>query len=558
MGVSPNIVVKKCTQAGIGFWLASKIALKLGDKLPSSERGINNAIYAALAEEDPDAAELFRMYYGIMVRTSDHRIEYFDRSKITKSLVKETRLPVSVAEDIAKKVEADIRRLQLRNVSAPLIREMVNAELLSRRLFKAQARYTRLGLPIYDVSQVLKKPGKSLSKFTEVFGDRIMEEYSLTSLLPSDCATAHLNALIHVHGLSHFGLTPYSFLNDLRLFFMHGVRIPGLISTGPAKKASVAVSHAARILSVSKDYVYASVGIDSFNVLVAPFLRTVPKKRWAQIAQDFLYELNEHYLPRKAFTVTLSKEIPGWLGRLGAVGPGGTLSGTYSDYSDEASAFYEIFLEVLERGDNAGNPFRFPFLCLRRDTRGHVALNSSKCFVYPDVLEKPRAGVMQVVSVNIPKILHEARTEEKVYSEIRRAASLAFKVFRVKHIMMMENAHKKNMLPFLTQSFGGREYAQIKDFYYVLSPDFISTAGSISERIVRYLERLVKDERNESGLNIRLGYRETGFLMKRNLAEGVPTEKISLETAEKLQRLFPMGIGYPEKSEKIVLSGELY
>ncbi len=569
MSVSPNIVIKKCTQAGIDFWLASKVALKIGDNLPASERGVNRLIYQTLKELDPEAAEVFNVYHGIRVRTTDNSIEYFDRSRITKSLVKETRLPVSVSEDIAAKVEAEIRRLHLRDISAPLIREMVNVELLNRRLFNAKSKYARLGLPVYDVSQVLKKPPKMPAGLTAVFGNGIMEEYALTMLLPKECSEAHLNALIHVHGLSHFALTPLTFLNDLHPFLAQGIRIPGLISTGPAKKAEVAVSHAARILSISKDYVAFGTGIDSLNVLIAPFLRGIPKKRWPQIAQDFLYELNEHHLPRKAFTLTMSKKVPGWLAKRRAVLPGGKRDGAYADYADEAAGFYEIFLEVFKRGDYDHNRFRFPFLCLKEDNRGHVRLDSSKSFVYSDIVEKPGTGLMQSVSLNIPRIIHEAGgSEDKMYNEIKKKTLTAFKVFRVKHELMLENAYKKNFLPFLTQSFRGKEYAGLKDFYYLLSPDFLSCGvskldegkGSIElcERIVRYLERLVKDERKETGLNIRLGYRETEFLRHRNQAEGIPTGTVDTKTVLSLQKLFPLGLGAKEHIPGIKLSGDLF
>ena len=91
------------------------------------------------------------------VRTSRLTMEEFDPEKIADSLVREVGLARWVAEEVAREVADIIARARLRFLSAPLIRELVNYVLLAHGLEEARMRYTRVGMPIYDVDALLQK-----------------------------------------------------------------------------------------------------------------------------------------------------------------------------------------------------------------------------------------------------------------------------------------------------------------------------------------------------------------------------------------------------------------
>ncbi len=140
----------------------------------------------------------------IYVRSSRMRIEKFSRNKIASSLVKETRIPRKTAEEIALKVENILRSSNVRYVTAPLIRELVNSLLIASNLEDARFLYTRIGMPVYDVSQILKR--ELPARVREVICGRTIREYTLLRIFPRQISDAHLSSLIHVHEIERFPL----------------------------------------------------------------------------------------------------------------------------------------------------------------------------------------------------------------------------------------------------------------------------------------------------------------------------------------------------------------
>ena len=92
---------------------------------------------------------------ALFVRTSAEDIVGWDRGKIIAALVRETNIDQEMAEVIGEEVEEQIKRLNLRTVTAPLIRELVDIKLLEHGLEEARRRHTRLGAPLYDVKRII-------------------------------------------------------------------------------------------------------------------------------------------------------------------------------------------------------------------------------------------------------------------------------------------------------------------------------------------------------------------------------------------------------------------
>ena len=60
MTVSPNIIIKKCKQAGVSFWAASKAAVELKNEVNElDERQLIKKIAKKLEEFDEEAANQF-------------------------------------------------------------------------------------------------------------------------------------------------------------------------------------------------------------------------------------------------------------------------------------------------------------------------------------------------------------------------------------------------------------------------------------------------------------------------------------------------------------------
>ena len=103
----------------------------------------------------------------IMVRTSDFCFEPFDESKIANNLIREADFTEDEAFHLAKTAKRKLLAAKIQYLTAPLIREYMNFILLEEGKEEARHKLTRLGLPPYDVKQLLAQillslPGRNI------------------------------------------------------------------------------------------------------------------------------------------------------------------------------------------------------------------------------------------------------------------------------------------------------------------------------------------------------------------------------------------------------------
>jgi DNA-binding transcriptional ArsR family regulator len=91
------------------------------------------------------------------VRTSRHTMEEFNPDKILQSLIREAGMPVELAKRITDEAEARISKFQTAYLTAPLIREIVNTLLIEHGYEEYRHKLTRLGLPVFDVTELVNK-----------------------------------------------------------------------------------------------------------------------------------------------------------------------------------------------------------------------------------------------------------------------------------------------------------------------------------------------------------------------------------------------------------------
>lgn len=143
------------------------------------------------------------------VRTSDMSIEEFNADKILQSLVREGRLPTELAQRVTGDVEGRIRKYETNHLSGPLIRELVNTVLLEMGQEEYRNRMTRLGMPAYDVQELLTD--NTVAGFDTVamtIGRNVLNEYLLTNTLPKDVADMHMRGDIHIGDTAGWSLVP--------------------------------------------------------------------------------------------------------------------------------------------------------------------------------------------------------------------------------------------------------------------------------------------------------------------------------------------------------------
>jgi len=495
--------------------VATEIAENVYDGISTAE--IRLMTYKKLRKISPKLAEKYKYRAKLRVRTSKTTLERFDRKKIIQSLMKETQLDKNDAYMIVKQVELELERMRVSYVTAPLIREITCVKLLENGLEKERARYTRLGMPVYDVKNLIERPSTENANLQynpesvhKLMADQISREYALLNLLPVNLADSHMKAEIHIHDLDYF-TRPFCENHDLRYFFLNGFKADGVGNhtsvAGPAKKPEVAILHAAKILAASQTNCAGGQGFSYFNTFLAPYMQGLSYDKIKQLAQMFIYEMSEMYVARGGQTVFSSIDfdlsIPSILSDIPAVLPEGRMNDrtTYSDFEDEARDFLKAINEVYLGGDHSGKAFVFPKfevqiepdkinkseneeilmdisrLAAKYGTPYYILkqphmpkLSAYQCCAYLmhldyDLAEGDlelgglRNGGMQVISINLPQISYEA-TDETSFFEI-----LEDRMGKTKQILLLkkdliEKELKNGLLPFLSQEVNGRRYLE--------------------------------------------------------------------------------------------------
>jgi len=293
----------------------------------------------------------------MMVRTSRLAMEEFDRNKIAQALVKEAKVPQDLAQKIARETEGRLLEVKTKYLTAPLIREFVNAILIEKGLEEYRHKLTRLGLPVYDVTELIKSAGAKsvgVNVVHELAGDSVIEEYTLLNVLPRDIADAHLSGSLHLSNLGVWILKPNEFAHDLRYFFRHGLQFNtpqlAVASSPPPKSLEAAFSTILNLLRIAAAEVSGEQLLGYFNVFLAPFTRGVKPDLIRENLRLFVFNINQAFASLDsalAVSVGLEPIVPNFLAKKEAIGPEGKEDGFYADYVEESGLLASLLLETV-------------------------------------------------------------------------------------------------------------------------------------------------------------------------------------------------------------------
>ncbi len=459
----------------------------------------------------------------LFVRTSSEAMDGWDRSKIVDALLRETFIDEGAAEDISLEVENEIKRSGIKMVTAPLIREVVNAKLLERGLEGERRRHTRLGVPLYDVDQLITHPNKENANVPHgpeatnlTLAENIKKEYALLNIFDQNVGDAHMRGDIHLHDLG-FVDRPYCSGQSLEYIKKYGLNLPNSLAMAkPAKHPEVLLAHMVKFAAALQSHFAGAIGWDAVNLFFAPYLRGLPQREVRQLAQMLIFEFSQQAVARGGqaiFTdINLYWEIPKHFEHVPAIGPGGEFTGhTYADYLPEAQNFVWTLFDIYREGDGAGRPFFFPkplihitekffrtpnhekFLMHVCDIasekgnsyfvfdRGETAKISECCRLsfkldQSDLNDanqpwKMRYSAMQNVTINLPRIAYEARGDDaKLFSllaeriEIAAQAHLQKKEF----IQRLLSIGERGPLALLTMDRDGEAYFRMHRVTYLI------------------------------------------------------------------------------------------
>jgi anaerobic ribonucleoside-triphosphate reductase len=327
------------------------------------------------------------------VRTTDGHMVEWDRERIVRQLVQETRLigvfyghesaTEEKAREIASLVEQRILKLGLQVLSGPLIREITNIVLLEKGLTEYRNVCTRVGTPVYDAHLIDVGRGfeahdnANLQENAETShkkkADKISKEQYLLQL-PPHLADYHLGGDLHIHDLEYFGTRPFCQDWDLRYFLYYGLMPDGngtkASVAGPAKRAEVAVLHAVKALGSAQTNFAGGQGYYNFLTFLAPYFEGMDYDEIRQLIQMFVYEMTQMMVARGGqlvfSSVQLTPGVPTLWKEKPCVFRGRVYDGkqaprrTYGEFEREVRLLFKAMMEVMLEGDYWGKPFSFP------------------------------------------------------------------------------------------------------------------------------------------------------------------------------------------------------
>lgn len=486
----------------------------------------------------------------LLVRTSRLAIENFDRNKISESLVKEAEIPVDLAQKIARETEKRLYRLDTKHLTAPLIREFVNTILIERGLEEYRHKLTRLGLPVYDVTQLIKAMGASsrdVEAIHESAGNRVLGEYTLLNVLPRDVEDAHLSGALNLDSLGCWILKPNSIMHDFRYFLRNGMAfrddLSGRVSMPPPKSLKTALSVAVNVLRLSASEVSSEQAFDYFNVFLAPYARGLSRQEVKEEISLFLTSANISVTTG----VSLGMEItlPSFLAESRATGPDGSALGAYAEYVDESRLIASVLIEAM-REHRDSKPLFNPALIVKvrpdalRDSEAEGLLLDAHGLAVDGLpyfanlcsesrmdasytaagsrfaadwkedweLDTVRTGCLNRVALNLPRATYDAKRDRgKFFGNLYDLSEKALRALEIKYHTMRMRA-REGLLPFLVQRGERDPYYRLENASCLLSFIGLSEASysmtgaavpeggealRFAEETVAYLDKFVRN-----------------------------------------------------------------
>jgi len=453
----------------------------------------------------------------MVVRTSRLAMEEFDRNKIAESLVREANVPIDLAQKIARETEGRLLEFKIKYLTAPLIREFVNAILIEKGLEEYRHKLTRLGLPVHDVSQLIKSIG-AMSLGVEVVhkaaGDRVIEEYTLLNVLPRDIADAHLSGTLHINNLGCWILKPNEFMHDLRFFLQWRLNLGKTDSVGPSylppKSFESALLTASNLLKIGATETVGEQAIDFFNVFLAPFAQGLSVERIKEGLRFFVFNLNQSILDEGfpvGVSLGLELVVPDFLEEVEAIGLGGNKVGRYADFVEESHLIASLLIEVMLEDDKQkpifnpsviikirpdalkskecenllfqshklaaekGLPY-FANLCPKEQK--YVSYTATGCRFTSDwkgdwELDTLQTGNIGSVIINLPRASYDAGgNQARFFKLLDEQLEMALRAMEIKHQTIKQRA-KEGLLPFLTQKPNGNHYLRLENASRLIS-----------------------------------------------------------------------------------------
>ena len=307
----------------------------------------------------------------------------------------------------------------------------------------------------------------------------ITANYWLSEIYDEEIANAHRNADIHIHDLSM--LTGYCAGWSLRQLIKEGLGgIRGKITSAPAAHLSTLCNQMVNFLGIMQNEWAGAQAFSSFDTYLAPFVKVdnLSYKEVKQCIQSFIYGVNtpSRWGTQAPFTnITLDWTVPGDLAEMNAIVGGKEMDFKYKDCEKEMALVNKAFIEIMIEGDANGRGFQYPIptYSITRNFDWSESENnkllfemtakygtpyfsnyinsdmepsdvrSMCCRLRLDLRELRKksggffgsgesTGSVGVVTINIPRIAYQAKTEAEFYARLDKLMDLSARSLKIK------------------------------------------------------------------------------------------------------------------------------
>jgi ribonucleoside-triphosphate reductase len=474
---------------------------------------------------------------GLLVRTSRFSLEEFDANKIANSLVREAKMSAELAHKVAREAEKRLLKARTRYVTAPLIREVVNAILIEKGLEEYRHKLTRLGLPVHEVTKLIDLKAKGslgATSISDVAGKTVFREYALLNVLPRDIADAHLSGSLHISGLSSWILKPSEIMHDLRFFFQKGLgldKIDGLRPLClPPQSLESALSMALNVVLHSAKEVDGTQTLSYFNVFLAPFIRGLDLTRVKEALRLFIMGMAQH----ANASLSIELAVPDFMAEKTAYGFHGKTVSKYEDFVEEcqllASFIVDIFAEessvkplfnpkliinmrpetltdehaktTLIKAHQLASEKGLPcFSNLFEKSQKQSVFSASGCKLSVDLngdweTDTLRTGCLGFVSVNLPRTVYECEGDKNKFFEfLKKRLEMAARALEIKYRAIKQ--HGRGLLPFIMQDADGDPYFRLENCSRIINlvglREAAAALGMTDESVLEFMDSVVEN-----------------------------------------------------------------
>ncbi len=236
-----------------------------------------------------------------------------EQEKIALALEKEAELSEDIAQEIANVVEGRIFASGMNRITTSLIRELVDNELFERGYNAKLEKQTSIGMPKFDIEQLIYSKVKENSNIATnnpeainlAVAENTMKQYALQEVFSKDVAEAHTSGMVHIHDLG-YPTRVYCSSHSLEYLKKYGLELENLdTSSAPASHARTLTGHLNTFLASMQAYYAGALGIGYINIMYAPYVEHMNYAEMKQEAQHLIFSGSQSAFSRGGQTLFL-------------------------------------------------------------------------------------------------------------------------------------------------------------------------------------------------------------------------------------------------------------